>query len=116
MNKARLAALALALVAGAAAAGSADAADAKRGRELFATVGCWGCHGYNGQGGNAGPKLAPDPLPLEAMIAFVRQADKSLMPPYAAKSVSDADMADIHAWLSAQPKAPDWQKIPALAR
>ena len=81
-----------------------EAADAKKGQQLFITYGCYGCHGYNGQGGNAGVKLAPDPKPVEAIAAFIRNASSTLMPPYAESSVSDADIADIHAWLAAQPK------------
>lgn len=105
----------LALIAALAAlTTTAEAADPAKGREIFSTVGCWGCHGYNGQGG-AGPKLAPDPLPPEAIAAYIRQSDKALMPPYAAKNLSDEDIGHIHAWLASQPKAPDWKQIPALA-
>src|SRR5262249_38956115 len=35
-------------------------------------AGCWQCHGTVGQGGAAGPKLAPDPLPFDALSSFVR--------------------------------------------
>ena len=41
------------------AAGSAD-----KGKTAFAKHGCWQCHGFAGQGGVAGPKLAPDPMPV----------------------------------------------------
>lgn len=97
-------------------AGSATAADPKRGKEIFSKVGCWGCHGYNGQGATAvqAPKIAPDPMPLEALITFLRKADRTLMPPYDAKGLPDADVADIHAWLASQPKPADWKTNPLL--
>ena len=38
----------------------------------------WSCHGYEGQGAVTGPKLAPDPLPKEAFVAFTRTTDKGL--------------------------------------
>lgn len=94
----------------------ADAADPKRGREIYVKVGCWGCHGYNGQGATAvsAPKIAPDPMPLEALIVFLRKADRTLMPPYDAKGLPDKDVADIHAYLASQPKTADWKTIPLL--
>ena len=81
-----------------------QAADAKKGQQLFITYGCYGCHGYNGQGGNAGPKLAPDPLAPDAVAAFIRNSTMTMMPPYAEANVSNADVADIQAWLASQPK------------
>ena len=92
---------------------SAHAADAKRGQQLFISYGCYGCHGYNGQGSNAGLKLAPDPLPLEALTNYIRNSSSALMPPYAEKSVANDDVADIHAWLASQPKV-DAKSIPLL--
>ena len=108
---------ALALGAGMAATTiAADAADTRRGREIYVKTGCWGCHGYNGQGSSSvqAPKIAPDPMPLEALITFLRKADSTLMPPYDAKGLPDADVADIHAYLASQPKTPDWKSIPLL--
>ena len=53
--------------------GAASAADAAKGKILFTEkYGCFQCHGTVGQGGNAGPKLAPDPMPFEALANFVR--------------------------------------------
>ena len=90
------------------AAGSAD-----KGKTAFAKQGCWQCHGFAGQGGVAGPKLAPDPMPLEAMSAFVRNT-RGGMPPYQKAILSDADLADIHAYLQSLPKARDYKSIPLL--
>ncbi len=93
-----LAALGLGLAAPpirlAAAAGPAD-----RGAELFKATGCYECHGTVGQGGAAGPRLAPNPLPTEAIQAYIRQPPGQ-MPPYAASLLSDQDIAAIHAYLA----------------
>src|SRR5262245_58995179 len=84
-------------------AGDAAAASAEKGKVAFVKEGCSGCHGTAGQGGFAGPKVGPDPMALDAMITFVRSANRS-MPPYSAKILSDADLADIHAYLMSVPK------------
>ena len=87
--------------------------DAQNGKKLFTQHGCYQCHGYLGQGGNAGAKLAPRPLPLAGLIAYVRKPS-GVMPPVTAKVVSDQDLADIHAFLSSIPPAPDPKSIPML--
>ena len=73
-----LAALAAGLVLG---CGGALAASAEKGKIAFVQHGCWQCHGFQGQGGVAGPKLAPEPMPLETLSAFVRTTNRA-MPPY----------------------------------
>ena len=40
-------------------------ASPEQGKALYIQHGCWGCHGYEGQGGIAGPKLSPDPKPID---------------------------------------------------
>jgi len=92
---------------------AAWAASAEKGREAFVRHGCWQCHGFQGQGGVAGKTLAPDPLPVEAFTAFVRTTNRA-MPPYSEAILPDADLADIHAYLAAIPKAPDAKGIPLL--
>ena len=57
------------------------AADVAKGKTAFVKNGCWQCHGFVGQGGLAGPKLAPEPIPLPAMNAFLRNTNGA-MPPY----------------------------------
>ena len=89
------------------------AGSAEKGKTAFVKHGCWQCHGFGGQGGVAGPKLAPDPMPLEAMSAFVRNT-RGGMPPYQAAILSDGDLADIHAYLQSLPKARDYKSIPLL--
>jgi ubiquinol-cytochrome c reductase cytochrome c subunit len=89
------------------------AGSAEKGKTAFVRHGCWQCHGFLGQGGIAGKKLAPNPMSLEAMSVFVRNT-RGAMPPYQKAILSDADLADIHAYLSSLPKAPDYKSIPLL--
>ena len=93
--------------------GGAFAASAENGKTAFIQHGCWQCHGFQGQGGIAGPKLAPDPMPVEALIAFVRGSNR-LMPPYQEAILPNADLADIHAYLQSIPQPADYKSIPLL--
>jgi ubiquinol-cytochrome c reductase cytochrome c subunit len=93
--------------------GAAHAASAEKGKAAYVQHGCWGCHGFQGQGGIAGPKLAPDPMPVEAFTAFVRTSNR-LMPPYMEAILPNEDLADIHAYLQAVPKPADYKSIPLL--
>ena len=107
----RFAPAALAVLALAAA--PALAADAAKGKSAFMKHGCWQCHGELGQGGAAGKTLAPKPMPFEAFNVFVRNSNGQ-MPPYPKQILSDADLADIHAYLASVPKGPDYKSIPLL--
>ena len=92
---------------------SLAAGNVEKGKAAFLKNGCWQCHGFAAQGGTAGPKLAPDPKPVEFYAVFVRNS-AGAMPPYPAAILSNEDLADIHAWLRAMPKAPDYRSIPLL--
>jgi mono/diheme cytochrome c family protein len=92
---------------------AALAANAGSGKRLFVKDGCYQCHGYEGQGGAAGARLAPRPIPLTALTAYVRHPSGQ-MPPYTSKVLSDADLADIHAYLSSIPAPPPVKNIPLL--
>jgi ubiquinol-cytochrome c reductase cytochrome c subunit len=92
---------------------AALAASAEKGRAAYVAHGCWQCHGFVGQGGITGPKLAPDPIPMEAFAAFVRTTDRA-MPPYSETILSNDDLADIHAYLGSIPKPADYRTIPLL--
>jgi ubiquinol-cytochrome c reductase cytochrome c subunit len=67
------------------------------GKLAYMKAGCYQCHGTVGHGG-VGPKLAPAPMPLEAMTAFVRYTSRN-MPAYGPELLSDADLKNIHAYL-----------------
>lgn len=73
--------------------------DPINGKKVYAAENCYECHGTTGQGGGVvGPKLAPHPLPLHL---FLRQLRKpaSRMPVYTAVVLTDAQAADILAYL-----------------
>jgi ubiquinol-cytochrome c reductase cytochrome c subunit len=93
--------------AAAAPAGNADA-----GKKLYVSVGCYQCHGYEAQGSNAtGPRLGPRPMAFPAFSRYVRQPPGQ-MPPYTAKVVSDADLANIYAFIQSRPEPA--KEIPLL--
>ncbi len=105
--------LAVSLVALALWHGAADAGDAAKGKQTYVRVGCFQCHGHQGQGGVAGLKLAPDPLPYDKLVNFVRTSSRQ-MPPYSVKILSDEELDDIYAYLESIPRPPDPKSIPAL--
>lgn len=114
---ARFAALAMLLVfdpsgmklAGAgqeAKATDASAGSAEKGKTLFMKDGCYQCHGREGQGSvMSGPRIAPDPVPFEVVLRYVRKPSGE-MPPYTAKVISDQELADIYAYLQSRPHPP----------
>ena len=93
--------------------GAALAASTDKGKVAYVKYGCWQCHGYVGQGGVTGPKLAPDPMPLRALLPFLRHTNGP-MPPYQEAVLSDEDVADIQAYLQSIPKPADYKSIPLL--
>ena len=103
--------------AGAQSAGGQPAApsgDAKAGQQTFLADGCWECHGTVAQGGViTGPRLAHTALPYAAVLQQLR-VPQNAMPPYEASVVSDADVANIYAWLESLPVAQSAANIPLL--
>ena len=93
----------------------APAGDAARGKALFMKNMCYTCHGTAGQGGDrgSGPRIAYDVWPWEAFSQQVRRPRES-MPRYAAEHVSDADLADIYAYVSSVKRGPKASEIPLL--
>jgi len=89
--------------------------DAERGKTLFVNNGCYQCHNYEGHGGAAGARIAPNPLPFRAFVAYVR-APRGDMPPYTAKVMAEQDLADVYAYLRSRPRPADVSRIPLLAR
>lgn len=105
-----LVAIAAGLVLGLGSASSAS----EKGKQLYIKHGCWQCHGTLGQGGGvAGPAIVPNVMPLEAMANFIRNSSRA-MPPYREAILSNADLAEIHAYLTSVPKSPDPKSIPLL--
>jgi mono/diheme cytochrome c family protein len=90
----------------------ASAATVAKGKKLYLDKGCWTCHDYEAQGGN-GPRLSSTTLPLRAFTAYIR-SPRGTMPPYLAKVISDAEVADLYAFLQAQPKPAPAKSIPLL--
>ena len=85
-----------------AAAQSTPPANAEAGRQLLVRKGCFQCHGREGQGAPiTGPRLGPNPLALAAFVRAVR-SPRAQMPPYTEKLVSDAELADIRAFLESR--------------
>ncbi len=90
------------------------AGDKVKGRARFVAVGCYQCHANEAQGGATGPRIGPNPLPWPRFTAYVR-APRGEMPPYTVKALSEQDLADIYAFLKAQPgpaSLPDFLKTP----
>jgi ubiquinol-cytochrome c reductase cytochrome c subunit len=94
------------------AADKSSAGNAQNGKLVFTRDGCYECHGRVAQGG-VGPRLGPHPLPLAAIITYIRQPTAE-MPPYTAKVISDAEIADIYAFLQSIPDPPKADTIPLL--
>ena len=93
------------------ATAAAGAGNAQNGKTLFLKNGCYECHGTVGQGGT-GPRLAPNPLPVDRLIAYVRKPMG--MPPYSPKVMSDTELADVRAYLASIPPPPPLASIPLL--
>jgi mono/diheme cytochrome c family protein len=89
------------------------AASANEGRAAYVDNGCWGCHGFEGQGGTTGPKLAPNPKPLEFFDTFIRHT-QGKMPPYSEKVLPKAELVKIHDYLKSIPPTADYKTIPLL--
>jgi ubiquinol-cytochrome c reductase cytochrome c subunit len=91
----------------------------ENGKTVFLRVGCYTCHGTVGHGG-AAPKLAPNTLPLPGFTTWVRNGTPgwtvaSGMPAFSPNVISDADLADIRAYLASLPPPSAVNEIPLLA-
>ena len=84
-----------------------------RGKALFMKNMCYTCHGTGGQGSRFGPRLAPRPMPWEAFAQQIRRPRAS-MPRYPAEYVSDAELADMFAYLASLEPGPKANEIPLL--
>jgi mono/diheme cytochrome c family protein len=86
---------------------------AVRGEQTYMRVGCYQCHGSDGYGNEAGPALTPDTLPAVAIAAFIRTSP-GRMPVYPEEVLSDAEIADIVAYLKSVPPPPSADSIEIL--
>jgi mono/diheme cytochrome c family protein len=93
---------------------SAPAGDAKNGKELFVKYTCYGCHGFSAQNGPGSNRLNPMKMTQATFTSSVRNPRPQGMPPYSAKVISDAQVADIYAYLKTLPDAPAAKDIPLL--
>jgi ubiquinol-cytochrome c reductase cytochrome c subunit len=92
-------------------------ADPKNGQRLYSSFGCYECHGYQGQGSSqtGGSRIGPPQIPYSGFVAYIRQPSGQ-MPPYTSKVVSDAQLADIYAFLQSRPQAAPSKGIPLLSQ
>jgi ubiquinol-cytochrome c reductase cytochrome c subunit len=103
-----------ALTAQAPAAPQAPAGKADNGKKLYVSFGCYQCHGYEAQGSSAtGPRLGPKPIAWAAFTRYVRRPTNQ-MPPFTEKVVTDANLADIYAFLQSRPAPQPVSSIPLL--
>jgi ubiquinol-cytochrome c reductase cytochrome c subunit len=94
-------------------AAAAPSGNAQSGKELYAKYSCYACHGYDGHGG-AGARLVPMRMNLPGFTAYIKNPRQ--MPPYTAKVLSDAQAADLFAYIKSIPESPSADKIPLLTR
>ena len=66
-------------------------------------IGCYQCHGYEAQGASTGPKLGPEAMPFPRFVSYVRKPTGD-MPPYGTKVTSDAQLADLYAFVTSRKK------------
>ena len=96
---------ALALISAPGVPAQSSAASIAKGKTAFAEAGCIACHGAQAQGTNLAPAIAPPPLDLPEMVAYVRQPTGK-MPPVPVATVSDEQLSDVYRFLqSLSPEA-----------
>lgn len=86
---------------------------AQNGGELYLRYSCYACHGYAGHGGS-GARLVPMRMSLPTFTAYVRNPGR--MPPYTATVMSDAQLADVWAYIKTIPESPPARSIPLLSQ
>jgi mono/diheme cytochrome c family protein len=94
----------------------AASADAVKGKRVYLADGCHLCHGRVGQGGAMNypaPAITKLEMPVESFVAFLRDAPND-MPAYTANVLSDADAADIYAFLQSLPGRKPAKDFPLL--
>src|SRR5260370_22572247 len=90
------------------------AGNVQNGKKLFTSYGCFECHGHQAEGTSVGgPRLGPNPISFPAFSRYIRQPTGQ-MPPFTIKVTSDADLANIYAFLQSLPQPPKADSLPAL--
>src|SRR5262245_22318206 len=100
-------------VAAAAQTQPPPAGNLQAGKTLYLKYSCYACHGYDGHGG-AGARLVPTRMNAPGFTAYIRNPRQ--MPPYTEKVLSDAQAADLFAYIKAMPESPSADKVPLLTR
>lgn len=83
------------------------------GKDLYLKYSCYACHGYDGHGG-AGARLVPLAMTVTRFTAYVHNPRR--MPPYTDKVLSDAQLADLFAYIKLLPVSPPADQISLLSR
>ncbi|HEX5431660.1 MAG TPA: cytochrome c [Bryobacteraceae bacterium] len=98
-------------------AGNSATGNATNGKKLFLNYNCYACHGFSAQNGPGGDHLNPMKMTLKGFTGLVRKPTApGRMPTYSAKVISDAQLADIYAYLKTLPNAPPAKDIPLLQK
>ena len=93
----------------------APTGNAQAGKDLYLRYSCYACHRYDGNGG-AGARLVPLPMTVSRFTAYIRNPPRPQMPAYSSKLLSDAQLADIFAYIKSLPASADAKDIPLLAQ
>jgi mono/diheme cytochrome c family protein len=96
---------------GARTTASTPTGNAQNGKMIYMKNGCWECHGRDAQSGR--PALGPPAMPFPAFFNQLRKPRED-MPPYTAKVLSDAEVADIYAFVQLLPQPPKAESVPLL--
>jgi mono/diheme cytochrome c family protein len=101
------------LIGSVASAQAPASASLSPGKDLYLKYSCYACHGYDGHGG-PGARLVPLAMTVPRFTASLRTPRR--MPPYTAKVLSDAQLADLFAYIKSLPVSPPPDQIPLLTR
>ena len=103
-----------AMMCASAEAQDAPKGDAKAGLASFQKYGCYSCHGIVGQGTmRDGPRINAAAIGYPALLTQLR-TPRYEMPAYTAVQIPDSSVADIYAYLTTLPKAPDPKTLKQL--
>lgn len=94
------------------AATTAPTGNGDAGRRLYMAKSCYFCHGTEGQGGVPYPRIARVQRGQENFIRYVRRPVR--MAAYSEAVVTDAELADIYAFLRSLPAPAPVDEIPLL--